>query len=221
MEIKPIKKYSIPVYPQKEVVNRDPSVLKSIPQRWKNNASLGVMLSGLLILPLAGCGVGQTAGEVAPPMNLLTEEDARQIIMDEAKKEGINFEVTDKEIKNIDLRFTGSYDKDGKTVVSEAAITFQLDGLDENKLVGFEFITGDDFYEWTEIAKEQGKLEYCGFDEATAAKDLQEAANKNVDNIIVGTFYNPTDTMTVDESKEALRVQVKEFIEWLKAEGVI
>lgn len=216
-----MKRYNIPVYPTKDIVDRDRSVLKSIPQRWKSNAPIGVILSGLLVLPLSGCDYGRTAGVPEPIMNLLTEDEARLVIMDEAKKAGINFELTDKEIKDVDMLFKDTYNKDGKKKDSNAPITLKLDGYDEDNKIAFEFVSENDFNEWTNSAKEQGKLEYCNFDGEVVSKNLKEAANRNKEDIIVGTFYNSIDAGNIEDSKEMLRTQVIEFIEWLKSEGII
>lgn len=216
-----MKRYDIPIYPTKDMVERDGSILEAIPKRWKNNAPISVLLSGLLVLPLSGCDYGRTAGVPEPKMNSLTEEEARLVIMEEAKKSGINFEVTDKEIKNIEMLFEDAYNKKGEIKDSKTYITLQLDGYDEEKKIAFEYITESDFYEWTSSAVNQGKLEYCNYNEEVVLKNLKEAANRNEENITVGTFYSPMNSDSVEASDKILRKQVREFIEWLKSEGII
>lgn len=216
-----MKRYDIPIYPTKDMVERDGSILEAIPKRWKGNAPISVLLSGLLVLPLSGCDYGRTMGMPEPKMNSLTEDEARLVIMEEALKAGINFDVTDKVLENIDMLFANSYNEVGEIEDSKASITLKLDGYDEEKKIAFEYITENDFYEWTNSAKEQGKLQYCGYNEEVVLKNLKAAANRNEENITVGTFYTPMYSDSVEASDKILRKQVREFIEWLKSEGII
>lgn len=61
MEIKPLKAYKKPAYPEKEQVLRNPNLLKRMPERWKGNIRVGAALSSVLVLMLAGCSQ-RTAG---------------------------------------------------------------------------------------------------------------------------------------------------------------
>ena len=56
MKVKPLKSYRTPTYPEKYIVLRNPYILKALPQRWKGNAKIGVALSSIIMLMLAGCG---------------------------------------------------------------------------------------------------------------------------------------------------------------------
>ncbi len=66
MEVKPLKSYKIPTYPEKYIVLHDPNILKILPQRWKGNAKVGIALSSVLMLMLSGCGQ-KTAGNAGAP----------------------------------------------------------------------------------------------------------------------------------------------------------
>jgi hypothetical protein len=55
MDIKPVKSYRTPRYPDKRVVLDNPELLKTIPQRWKNNARAVAALSALAAIMTAGC----------------------------------------------------------------------------------------------------------------------------------------------------------------------
>lgn len=66
MEVKPLKSYKTPTYPEKYRVLRDPNILKILPQRWKGNAKVGIALSSVLMLMLAGCGQ-KAAGNAGTP----------------------------------------------------------------------------------------------------------------------------------------------------------
>ncbi len=56
MEIKPLKSYKAPAYPEKIIVIENPGLLKMLPQRWKGNVKAGIALSSVVMLLLAGCG---------------------------------------------------------------------------------------------------------------------------------------------------------------------
>lgn len=55
MEVKPIKSYREPAYPEKNIVLMNPNILKSLPQRWKGNVKIGIALSSLVMMMLSGC----------------------------------------------------------------------------------------------------------------------------------------------------------------------
>ena len=44
MEEKPVIKYKTPRYPDKSVVYLNPGLLKSMPDRWKDNVCIGIAL---------------------------------------------------------------------------------------------------------------------------------------------------------------------------------
>lgn len=56
MEIKPQKSYKTPAYPEKYMVLDNPDILSRLPQRWMGNATVGIALSSVIMLMLAGCG---------------------------------------------------------------------------------------------------------------------------------------------------------------------
>jgi hypothetical protein len=55
MDIKPVKVYRTPRYPDKRIVLDNPDLLKTLPQRWKNNARAVAALSALVAMMTAGC----------------------------------------------------------------------------------------------------------------------------------------------------------------------
>lgn len=55
MDVKPLSSYKVPAYPEKHIVLRNPNILKSLPQRWKGNAKIGIALSSLVMMMLSGC----------------------------------------------------------------------------------------------------------------------------------------------------------------------
>lgn len=55
MKIDPVKVYRTPGYPEKSFVLRNPGILKSLPQRWKNNLRVGIALSSTIMMLLSAC----------------------------------------------------------------------------------------------------------------------------------------------------------------------
>jgi hypothetical protein len=55
IDIKPMSKYKAPSYPEKKDVLHNPILLKSMPERWKNNITVGIALTSLLALTVSGC----------------------------------------------------------------------------------------------------------------------------------------------------------------------
>lgn len=55
MEVKPLKRYKTPAYPEKHIALMNPNILKSLPQRWKGNVKIGIALSSLVMMMLSGC----------------------------------------------------------------------------------------------------------------------------------------------------------------------
>ena len=55
MEIIPVKAYRWPRYPDKRIVLDHPELLKTLPQRWKNNARAIAALSALIAMTTTGC----------------------------------------------------------------------------------------------------------------------------------------------------------------------
>ncbi|NLN06027.1 MAG: hypothetical protein GX167_00200 [Firmicutes bacterium] len=55
MQVKPVRRYKIPKYPDKEETLKNPGILLSLPARWRNNAYVAVALSSLLLMTLTAC----------------------------------------------------------------------------------------------------------------------------------------------------------------------
>lgn len=181
---------------------------------------------------------------VAPPA-FLSEEEAYQIINDEVKKMGIDFKEKSELLKNVLIPVTYScpikYVQDPDNPEQSIAIypsktkkagNLELDGYDNDKNIAFEFVSVDDFKGWL---GESGVLSsYEDYNCLDAAKTLREGVTDKTSGKYIGVFYDPISRLTTEEymqedsikkrkalSKELLRQQITDFIEWLKAEGVI
>lgn len=82
MEVKPLKTYRTPIYPEKYKVLENPAILKALPERWKGNAKVGIALSSALMLLLTGCvqKAGETDQSTTPESSQTAGNRNREII---------------------------------------------------------------------------------------------------------------------------------------------
>lgn len=277
MDIKPVKKYKTPKYPDKEAVADDPELLKQLPHRWRKNVYVGTALSSLLIFTLASCGKSQVTESnttekeamVAPvfdhgsgrgsfgcmsiaPPSFLSEEEAFQVIQEEGKKYGISFERDGLEIENVKIPETkyflksedgngenSNFEKNGGAVDSSKSGDLKLDGYDDIKKVGFEFVSKEDYDSWH--VEEGVRSSVDDFDFLSTAKILRDGLEGKNGGSSIGVFYNPMEMLSKDEinpsdenrewaalevkvkqkAEDNLRKQVRDFLEWLKAQGIM
>ena len=175
-----------------------------------------------------GTGRGSYGCEsVAPPV-FLSEEEAMQVIQEECAAQGIDISGektisgTFPATSTLPEAISGS-DSD-KTYTGELT----LDGYSEDLGIGVEFVSTDDIIDWhvdTEM--------HATVDEYNLKGTAQRLADCT-DNVAV--FYDPTaddyreftgsnEESYVESSKEKsleeLREQVRDFLQWLKGQGVI
>lgn len=55
MQTKPLKSYRTPAYPDKNIFLRNPGIMRTLPERWKGNARIGIAVSFFSMLMLTGC----------------------------------------------------------------------------------------------------------------------------------------------------------------------
>ena len=273
MDIMPVKKYKDPNYPSKEMVLDNPELLKNLPDRWKGNIYVKAAFSTLLMFTLTACGVRNNGSsevntkinkaEVAPifehgkgrgsfgcvsvaPPAFLSEEEAFQVIQEEAKKYGITFDKDAKELKNVGIPETKlylkpegdakNYKEDGGIVNTSRKGNLMLDGYDNEKKLAFEFISKEDYEKWH--VKENIHSTVEDFDFLSTAKVLNDGLKNKNEDTTIGVFYNPMTMLSAEQIKsqsdwkinenlvkakaqEELRAQVRDFLEWLKAQGIV
>lgn len=277
MELKPVKNYKVPKYPDKKIILSNPDMLKLTPKRWTKNINTQIAFSSLLIMMLTACGPkydnsnegnivgsdptsepGNTTVYVAPifeygdgrgsfgcdsvaPPAFLSEEEAYQVICDEAKKRGINFEKSNEVLKDIQIPVTYTFieykpnpDNPDEYIPVYPSKTkengnLELDGYDESKKIAFEFVSVDDYRGWQGKSGIMSSVE--SYHVLDAAKTLREGIAEKENGKYIGVFYDPIASVDFTQSKasekrkeaskELLRQQVADFIEWLKAMNVI
>jgi hypothetical protein len=185
---------------------------------------------------------------VAPP-SFLSEEEAYQVIQEEGRKYGITFEKNGLEIENVKIPETKHYanfeanegedSKESPLVNSSRNGDLMLDGYDGLKKIGYEFISTNDYDAWQVKQNMFSTVE--SYDFLSAARILRNGLERKTGENTVGVFYNPMTQMSPEEMQEIreqtdwalaeakvkalakgdLREQVKDFLEWLKSQGIV
>lgn len=277
MDIRPVRKYKTPKYPDKEAVINNPELLKQLPDRWKKNVYVSAALSSLILFTLTSCresevtdtNLTEKEAKVAPvfdhgngrgsfgcmsiaPPSFLSEEEAFQVIQEEGKRYGINFERSGLDLKDVDIPETkyflrpeevkegtkSIWDKGG-VIDSSKAGDLKLDGYDSEKKIGYEFISKEDYDNWHVEEGIHSSVE--DFDFLSTANILRDGLENRNQDTSIGVFYNSMEMLPMDEINRArekgdfdgmearvkgmaednLRKQVKDFLEWLKAQGIM
>lgn len=258
LKVEPVSLYKTPKYPTKDAVRANPLILNALPQRWRAMPALCVAVSLTLSTGLFGCskdtrededddddlrvsvpffahgeGRGSYGCVMVAPAVYLSEEEALQIIKEEAEAKGVVFDDTRK-VKGTRFPATNIYpgDDDYETWRGE----IELDGYDSDLQIGFEYVSVSDVSEW---AKETDYWSSAGqYDMKGTAERLSEVVKNTA------VFYDPcSDPSAFDIDREAdsgtieyykqyiseqkermeedLRAQVRDFLDWLAAEGII
>jgi len=272
MKVMPIRRYKEPRFPTRAILDAHPELLRLVPKRWRANPVVLTALAATIMI-ISGCrsvasGKGSPAAvsRVAPifqhgegrgafgcqavnPPVFLSEDEARQVITQEAKKAGISF-APDINTKSVRVPTTDRYEslwarppRPAYRQSHRALLTF--DGTDERRAVSYEYVSESDFKAWE--GKHKG-LVSLAYDIGTldAAKRLQESLSRTRLTGTYAVFYDPLATPKENEiwrghlstpewdarlkpreeqgmqlAREELRKQVRDFIAWLKAQGVI
>ena len=183
-----------------------------------------------LDIPIFAHGTGRGSygcESVAPPV-FLSEEEAMQVIAEECAAQGIDISGE----KTISGTFPATSTLPEAISGSDSDKTYtgdlKLDGYSEDLGIGAEFVSTDDIIDW-QVETEM----HATVDEY----DLKGTAQRLVDCTEgVAVFYDPTaddyreftgsnEESYVESSKEQsleeLREQVRDFLQWLKGQGVI
>lgn len=183
-----------------------------------------------LTIPVFEHGTGRGSYgcvSVAPPV-FLSEEEALQVITEEAAAQGVHFTAA----KTISGTFPATSTTPGTQSPGSYQGELKLDGYDAALEIGVEFVSQQDVADWNQ--PEEGVWASVEqFDMLDTAQRLSEAAPG------VAVFYDPTSQDYQDfeqvysnqedayvaaqkeKSIEDLRAQVRDFLQWLAAQGVI
>lgn len=258
MKISPVRSYREPGLPTRVIVDEHPELLEVLPERWRGNPTVIAALTGLCLMAsghrsVAGDKLAPgSAPRIAPifqhgdgkgsfgcvsvsPAVFLSEDEARQVVIEEAKRSGLDLSGAGPVVSGVSLPNYGVPPVNGKPRTEP----LKLDGLDAKRRVAFEFVSMMDTREWSEPSGSTVE----SWDFRHKAMDIRDALSKNKPAYTVGVFYEPyamptgqaayvkdaSGKVDWDATKrfmkkfdaEQLRAQVRDFIKWLKAEGVI
>ena len=263
MKIKSVRGRVEPKYPTREYLTDHPELLAIVPERWRRNPLVLRVLGGVVGLMLASqqATSGQNSAPNTPvrprplsprgpmrgtfgcvavnPPVYLSEDEARQVIQEEARKVGLEFSVDAAKARGaavpvVDrywcLRAEGLTGKQVRGVPTQKH-ALALDGFDQQHNVAFEFVSWQDYNAF--VKKDPG----CGLPSGTPATG--EAPHNGIQasdaTPWVGVFYDggarPSNNEQIQREgrvkagqqlgAEDLRKQVRDFLLWLKAQGVI
>jgi len=173
----------------------------------------------LQVAPVFQHGPGQHADSLVASRNkkppTWSEKDARIVILDEAKKLGVEFTVDGKMPSVKEVRST----RDGKALSPEAVpqdqpVTMVFDGVSQDGKITFEVLTSEDIPDRSDNTDRIT-------DFLAAAQKLTEELKTKSGDYVTGVFYNPLSAKGSVADEEPLREQVRDFMAWLQEENYL
>ena len=172
---------------------------------------------------------------VAPPV-FLSEEEALQVIREEADARGVHFDRA-KAVEGGDFPATSIFPGE-TTGLPTWEGTLELDGYDASLNIGFEFVSKSDVVAW--VAESDLWCSVESYDMKGTAERLAQVVEQTAVFYDPGQDYDAFDyhqnNQDSDKLKEyseqyaaeqkqiileKLREQVQDFLDWLAAEGII
>jgi hypothetical protein len=242
MKLEPIACYRQASYPTRDAVDADPEVLRRVPARWQGQAIVLTALAattGLLALrtqvaraegqpdapaaavaPIFDHGIGrcQFAGPARLGPDVISENEARKIIQEGLAQAGLDMKPDALTIPVTAIPVTRA--KGHVTETKPGPLT--LDLVDDGKHVAVEYVSKNDYQQWG--GKETRTLEFATVEMKAAAQLLRDGLPATAPAGAYGVFYDPTGLEADGDDRqmrELLRLQVKDFVAWLKVQGVI
>ena len=163
------------------------------------------------VAPVFKHGPGQHTDSVIvsrnkkPPM--WSEADACRVIVDEARKHGLELTVDGEKPRVDGILAT----RDGRATSHPVGspVTMTFDGISKDGRIVFEVLTADDVPAKTDNT--DSISDFFG-----AAEQLVEELQGKPGGLVVGVFYDPLLAKGATPDDEPLRMQVRDFVEWLQ-----
>jgi hypothetical protein len=223
MKLEPIARHREASYPTRAQVDANPEVLRRMPGRWRA-CPLVIALAGVSTT-LMGCRSVlptalpwtkpehvQLSGVPNPPpiAYQILEADARLIIIDEAKKARIVLAADGRTVRNVHIPAAN-----GGT---DHVVTVTMDGRDRKRGISYVYVSPDkDIKAWRNA--DAGVLDTIGTDATTSKAALEKGIRKHIRGRTA--VFLPASGTDKPQAAEELRKQVRDFITYLKAQGVI
>jgi hypothetical protein len=260
MRIIPVVRTPSASYPTRDVLNANPELLRRLPNRWQGNVALAaamaatstlVALHGNVVraddqltptaqvapLFMHGAGRGAYARPATGPQGMISEEEARQVIVEEFKVAGLTLQPDALTIPDTYLPMTNY----NNPVVAMKPGALLLDLADQTRKVAVEYVSFEDYYVWAGNSVGAGTV--ATIESKAAAQLLRAGLAAKAPAGSYGVIYDPLPSQAelVERAKQAeaendltylaeprralanedLRAQVKDFLSWLKTQGVI
>ncbi len=215
MKVEPLHRYAGPQLPTHDVVEQHPELLRLLPRRWQANSTVVAALSACLAMSVCsssdaadrvtnvapifahGRGYGSFGCVAVNPPIFLSESEARQVIIEEARRAGIRFSPTSRVLKNITMptNVTVASVDDGKGGVTNEprygtqVVDVQVDGVEQTRNIAFEYVSEQDLKDLKTGTTTWGMV--TSHDTLGTAKALVEGINKTKPGGTYGVFYDP------------------------------
>ncbi len=238
-------------FPTKSEVLNDSNLLRILPKRWQRNKVVIMAVSSLLALTMTSCevkkaavmkvapvfkhgtGIFATGGIAGNPVHLIGEDEAKKIIIEEAKSLGLNLIngkiKMDQVAVPITSMYSVPYDPDSELSKSRNSnmkfkltkpASFSLDLRNDDGSIAIEYVSAGDYYDWSLALPEEMMSTVTVHKTLKAAQALQKDGfkkSKPCNVRAVGLFYDPCE----DGAKDLIKAQVADFVKWLKGQGLI
>jgi len=181
-----------------------------------------------------GDGTGAIGCEVMSPPVFISEDEARKIIFTALKKENLIFSTTNTPVLKFDAPPIAEdcyYDRQKKNA-KKAKVEIKMDGYNNQYNLAIEYVSVGDFNKFKNDDQCYSSAEAINT-RGAAELIMNELKNQGTTNAVV--FYDPmprvdfissemygdTEKRINKLAREQLLAQVKDFIIWIKAEGLI
>jgi len=249
MKIAPVTHYREPEFPTRAILDAQPELLRRVPRRWQRHALVLTTLATACLLtadrwswsadapaktariaPIFQHGDGRGSfgcDAVAPPV-FLGEDEARQVIIEEGKRAGLDFHADVLTLPDVAVPLTppeGARERKDPKGPKTQQKPLALDGTDEKRHISFEFISEKDYAAWRDKPENyRGFSSVSHVDYLATAQTLHDGLLQAKPEGAIGIFYEPLPSYSEaakEQAREELRQQVRDFIVWLKGQGVI
>jgi hypothetical protein len=260
MKAAPVRRHRRPAYPTKLEAQSDPSLLrKNVPPAWRAVPELAGAVALFVALETAGCRPGGKSPVVAPlfehgegrgstgcvavaPPVFLSEEEAIQVIREEASRQGLTLSRQPWQVPGAQFA-DGPASVDAVDLEKKVAVKFisetahrdlarakrderflaPLRGLSLSSVHPYDLPEMGRYFAARVRRQGQGKI-YLGtlYDPAIRLKpDRQEPNWKGMTAEEAEAAWQKPRNEARAEAKRLLRLQVQDFVKWLQAQGAI
>jgi len=197
-----------------------------------------------------GDGRGATGCVVVNPPVFLSEEEALQVITEELTQAGLTFSERNARMEGVSIPprkresqqdWVSGRRKMSLVPMTEKSKPLALDMKDPVRSVAIEFVSAPDY---TSLGGPDSQLTVQSYDFKDVVKWVGKQVSEQGHGLRVALFYDPVtqpafdatkhrdavsrwvelgaaEALSKTESKRLLRQQVKDFVDWLKGQGVI